>query len=517
MTSAIPTASNATTLPSSWWPGCTLDGTSDWTGITLAVELPYWLMVPNRELEIYLRGHVYPTAIRDDYAELHLNPADDSKANCVYIGPVNLPSDVAAGLQAHRQRMVWRKCKTVLLIGTRCNADVLAAHREQTNRQNDAHSYLQSLCDAHIELLNTLVQHYRLATYDPFVHELSPWDIPIWFLIPENDDSIRIPLLDYTDLDVKPIIMNFKDRDNPRAPKMTVKYIDSNGLQQALSLAPTDGEYELLDAANLMIRGDYSSAVRRIATAHEAVLEKVLRAELLMHYPPAEVDQKLMASQNNFPGRLQQYQKLSGRVITTSLKAELDRTRDLRHQIVHRGRRLLFQERGAAQRTVDTGRWIFNWLENNPDRRTIRETKLALKSLGKHRDILDSSLTADGVIVSVKNWPIEPSHDEIALSAYFLWESNGRQPDDQLACWFAARNTRGPYVGTTTNANNLLLSRLRSQKTVLLSIRSFPLNTEPPRRNWISAAAFDRSLNSRDPPPLKLPKPPSPPKKVLRK
>jgi len=51
---------------------------------------------------------------------------------------------------------------------------------------------------------------------------------------------------------------------------------------------------------------------------------------------------------------------------------------------------------------------------------------------------MDSSLTSDGVIVSGMGWPQEPSHDEIAVAAYFLWDSNGRQEGKRLDYWLAA-------------------------------------------------------------------------------
>jgi hypothetical protein len=254
----------------------------------------------------------------------------------------------------------------------------------------------------------------------------------------EDGDFIRVSLLDYADLDFKPIVMQFKDVGNSQAERETVKHIEPTGLQEALCQKPSTGEYELLDALNLMIRGDYSSAVRRITTAIEVVLESSLRAELLKLHPPAEVEQKLQSSRNDFPGRLRQYEKLSGHEMPAELTTDLDRTRNLRHEIVHRGRRLLFQERGTAQRAVDTGRWIFNRLENNPDRVAVREKNVAFRSLGKHRHLMDSFLTPDGAVVSVMGWPQEPSHDEIAVAAYFLWERNARQQGKQLDNWLAA-------------------------------------------------------------------------------
>ena len=120
-----------------------------------------------------------------------------------------------------------------------------------------------------------------------------------------------------------------------------------------------------------MERGDYSEAVRRIVTAIEAQTEFLLRKELLKRHALPDVEKKLKASEKDFPGRVRQYQKLSRRKLPDHLHKELTRTRMLRHSIVHNGKRITHGERGQAQRSVDTGRWIFNWLENQPARRDI--------------------------------------------------------------------------------------------------------------------------------------------------
>ena len=76
-----------------------------------------------------------------------------------------------------------RKCKTVLRIHSDCNKDVLAASREKDRQKECGLCFIsQSFCEAHFDIVNRLIQQYRLATYDYFAYELSPWDIPIWFV-----------------------------------------------------------------------------------------------------------------------------------------------------------------------------------------------------------------------------------------------------------------------------------------------------------------------------------------------
>jgi len=179
---------------------------------------------------------------------------------------------------------------------------------------------------------------------------------------------------------------------------LSAEFITPSSLQAAMATDPTAGELELLDAVNLMERGDYTGAVRRITTAIEAVVEQVLRVELAKRYEADDVERRLYASQNDFSGRLRQYQKLSERTMPEELSADLEATRGMRHDI-HRGARIVHAERGKAQRSVDTGRWIFNWLENREDHAVKREKDLAMRSLGRHYSIYDTEITPEGVVV----------------------------------------------------------------------------------------------------------------------
>jgi hypothetical protein len=179
----------------------------------------------------------------------------------------------------------------------------------------------------------------------------------------------------------------------------TLALIAADALQTAMSEQGSPGEMELLDALNLMERGDYSGAVRRVTTALEVIIEFALRTELLTRHPESAVEEQLRSSRNDFPGRVRQYEKLSGRRLRPEQRADLERTRALRHEIVHQGTRVRFSDRGRAQTAVDTGRWLFNWFENRPDRVTVREKRLALRSLGRHFSMFDAYIEPDGVVV----------------------------------------------------------------------------------------------------------------------
>ena len=104
----------------------------------------------------------------------------------------------------------------------------------------------------------------------------------------------------------------------------------------------------------------------------------------------------------SFPRRVAKYEALVGRTLSSGLRSEMDRTRKLRHRIVHGGYRIDAGERGCAQRAVDTGRWMFNWFENDDQRRAFGRQSLAYRGLGRDlvSGIFSPKITEDGVVLS---------------------------------------------------------------------------------------------------------------------
>jgi hypothetical protein len=384
-------SSEKMSIPDSYWIGQELDWEAATVPVQLYVELPYWVMVSNCTQDVEVNGHKFKVDIREDFIELYGEVIVDSRFTCLYIGPPERPSPDLKAIKKGKATVMSRKCKTVLRIHSDCNKDVLAASREEGGRSNPAHTYLTSFCEAHFDVVNHLIQQYRLATYDYFAYELSPWDIPIWFVKSEIN-TVRIVLQDYLQWDEKPAI-------DTGGTKERYKLIEPSELQTALTFQPSAGEFDLMAALNLMERGDYSGAVRRITTAIEAQTESMLRQELLKKHPKEEAEKLLRDTENDFPGRFRQYLKLSRRKLPHGLDKELDMTRALRHSIVHDGKRIPFNEHGRAQRSVDTGRWIFDWLENQPARFDVREKKIGKRSLGRHFSLYYSEITPAGVVV----------------------------------------------------------------------------------------------------------------------
>jgi hypothetical protein len=159
------------------------------------------------------------------------------------------------------------------------------------------------------------------------------------------------------------------------------------------------GELELLDAINLMERGNYSDAIRRITTAIEVIVAAVSEDLVGVNEGPQAAKRFLEDTRANFQRRVKKYEQLSGRALPEGMRRELDHTRKLRHRIVHAGYRITPAERGSAQKSVDFGRWTFNWFENDTQRREIREQRIARRSLGRELtyNIFRPQITPEGI------------------------------------------------------------------------------------------------------------------------
>ena len=293
---------------------------------------------------------------------------------------------------------MWRKCKTYMKVKSRCNEDVWnAVTNGERPGTEEARLYLSDLCRAHLPVINKLVNAYRLATYDYFAFEVSPWDVPHWS-VERHGQATPITLVNYRNWDAIPMIYNLTD---PSEKPKLYQLIEADDLRNSLSFSPTPGELELLDALNLMETGDYSGAVRRITTAIEVIVEAVVGKAVEVANGKRAAEKFLKDTKMRFPERPKAYEKLTSRQIPKGVLKALNETRDLRHQIVHKGRRIGQSERGIAQKAVDTGRWAFNWFENDQARRDVREKRIGLRSLGRDLSagLFPSKITPDGIVM----------------------------------------------------------------------------------------------------------------------
>ena len=271
---------------------------------------------------------------------------------------------------------------------------ILAAAARATPKGGE--QLLDELCRAHIPVVNKLIQAYRLATYDPFAFEVAPWDVPHWFIERDNQ-GCACTLVPYRLWDY-PTTGHF----GPDGQLQPYRLIDAEGLRAKMSAQASPGELELLDAINLMERGNYSDAIRRITTAIEVIVAAVAEDIVSAKEGPQAAKRFLDDTRVNFQRRVKKYEQLSGRTLSDGMRRELDHTRKLRHRIVHGGYRVAPAERGSAQRSVDFGRWTFNWFENDTQRREVREQRIARRSLGREMtyNIFRPQITPEGITLS---------------------------------------------------------------------------------------------------------------------
>jgi hypothetical protein len=387
-------------IPETHLVGQDLDWSAPWIDVRLCVELPFWLMLDDTRVDVEIDGHRFPVSTHDNYFELYGGELTDSRATVCYQGPPKRLEDMPALQQLQRDNprvpFMWRKCKTVLAIHSRCNADAWnAAVGDTPVSQNTRDLYFQALCNAHIPIVNRVIQAYRLATYDYFPFEVAPWDVPRW-LIARGNQSVGAHLVPYRTWDAKPRLV-----DRPGTEPMPYQLLDGSHLAAALGVPGTPGELELMDALNLLERGDYSGAVRRITTAVEVVVGERVGTAVAKSEGEEQAKRFLKDTRNRFDLRVAKCEELTGRTLPETMRASLKETRDLRHVIVHRGFRIAYGDRHRAQKAVDTGRWTFNWFENDATRSTLREQRVAFRSLG--RNLLDgvfrTRITGEGVVV----------------------------------------------------------------------------------------------------------------------
>ena len=230
MNNDAPKSTKEANIPKSYWIGQELNWEASSVDVVLLCEVPFWIMVPNCVLEVEVHNYKFNVEIRDDFIVKYAGLVGNSQSGWIYVGtpnpdPNQLDTETKKQIEERNLPIIDRKCKTVFRVHSTCNGDVLRAVDEKA-RSRPAQFYLQSFCEAHIEIINRIIQHYRLSTYDFFAYEVNPWDVPFWFLLSEEFGPSKVDLLMYPAWDVKPVI-----RVDSNGPFETYKLIDANELQ----------------------------------------------------------------------------------------------------------------------------------------------------------------------------------------------------------------------------------------------------------------------------------------------
>src|ERR1019366_9749688 len=199
--------------PTQWTFGQDIDWTVDLEGVELRVELPFWLMMPEGNVKVSWSGIVFDISILQMQMEVFKDFFTDSRQT--RIGELPLKPEIFMDptkldlLSAAQKRPVFpRMCKTVLVLSALAHSDAFRdptdAERPAVSRQREV--YRESLCEAHIPVVNELIQRYRYTTYDYFAYEVSAWDVPVWALN-FRGNQYRALLIPYRGWDQRPVIV----------------------------------------------------------------------------------------------------------------------------------------------------------------------------------------------------------------------------------------------------------------------------------------------------------------------
>lgn len=347
----------------------------DWDGklveVKLALELPFWVLVEDHRFEVEINGLTLRLETVADGIDVQSGTLHSrTHARSRFFGRVPEPQD--RGIHSPIdliQGANFRWTRTQCWISTSALSDALAALDSEPPRSRIAREYFVSLAMGHIPFVNKLLNAYRRVTGDPFAQEITEYDVPLWFLV--SDECLcPLHLVPALGEDRFPSIR----RENSDAPYHAGS---PDEIKSALSRQPVPGEAELRDAWSLCYRGRFGDSIRSAVTAIEVLLEARLESVLQSNGLSAEeAAERLAATKNRFASRLDDYCRHSGRAVPgptlhyipylngLRLRKEFEMTRDLRHDIVHRGKRLDLSLRRPMRRALETTTWLFDWLSD---------------------------------------------------------------------------------------------------------------------------------------------------------
>ena len=459
--------------PTSFFIGDDIDWKSERKPIELVVELPFWLLIPPGNINITV-GPCTLHAVVCSGVEFQLGTTlTRSHINTLFIGPSLVAEQNNIPISILSDGAVKRFTRTIVAFRSHAHSDAIAAISGDFRRRNQGYEYFATLAFGHLSFLNQLINSYRRVVVDPFVTEVSEWDVPVWFLA-TGQGLVSIPLSRYSVQDDFPSTKGM--RDSHGRPYYAAKMTD---IEAASKLPVVPGEIELLDGWSLYFRGKYGDSIRSLVTAVEVLLESQLRAQLLaFHKSPEIVYRELELTRNNFWDRVDHYCELAGVRVPgpllhyipyingVRLREEMEHTRRLRHNIVHHGKRLDHNLRPVLQRAAETTTWFFDWLSENGDFAGRQSRHYSFFSSQRNHCRFPFEIRSEGVVVlALHSTELSLSDDEgednevdviesadvsllpVATLVATLKHINGRGPDLELFTLMALTMLRLDAIG----------------------------------------------------------------------
>jgi hypothetical protein len=356
--------------------GLGLDWDSPLIEIDLIVELPFWLLMPAGWFTVTVNGVTTEVAIDNNAIEIQRGHRfTRTHRNTVFIGNEILAERVAVPVDALPSGAFSRRTRTLLTIKAFAMKDALDAFfGSDEARFQDGSRYFASLAAGHLVVVNQVVNAYRRSSIDPYTHEVTAWDVPVWFVYtPALCQSVclQLALAD----DGYPTIGKMDTEEQHPLITATEQEFNAN-----LSAPEVPGEIEMLDGWSLFHSGRFADSIRSFVTAIEVLLEaQITRICTRRSDLPEAIESRLADTRNNFEKRLTDYCELSGRRVPGPLVGpipyingvrlvdEITRTRSLRHRIVHHGLRLDQSVYKPMLRSAETTSWLFDWLMEDGD------------------------------------------------------------------------------------------------------------------------------------------------------
>jgi hypothetical protein len=352
-------------------PGDQINWDSERVPVELTIELPFWLLVPNGDVNLTIGDCTVRARVVNDGIQFRLGHHQSvSQQKTVFLGSLGDAATASTRLVLLTTGGQSRLTKTLVTFGAFAHSDALEALKSKDRKYQQGCKYFQSLAIAHLDFLNLLINSYRRLSSDPFATEVSAWDVPIWSLSVEGI-QFNVILFPYLAVESRPSVTKFLNPSEVN-PFIAASLED---IERVADIDATPGEVELLDGWGLYYRGRHAESIRSFVTAIELLLEARLREVMrALGASPEDVERALLETRNKFMKRLDQYCRLTQsrvpgpylHVLPTlngvRLKRELEQTRDLRHEIVHAGKRLDRNLERPMNRVAETMSWLFNWL-----------------------------------------------------------------------------------------------------------------------------------------------------------
>jgi len=282
---------------------------------------------------------------------------------------------------------LWQKCRTVMEVSFQDKNKSLIKLLKDENKFKLKNFIFQTL----LPHINEFIEKYRMVTFDQMVYKISQWDIPMVFFKINNEPAYSINTYDYLSWNEIPMVGEY-GKPNTLKPFYLISepekvWKDYESFQNHLPY-----EMELLDAYNFKIRGDYESAIRRAVTAFEILLDRKIRDELIGKGKSEQEAEEEIEKNYHWSKKKELFDKVKSRkledVLSNDLLKIVEDARKLRHEIVHKGKKVLPSERGKARFFIDHLRFAINSLETN-QKYSLERDKLLIKSNIEFVDFLD--------------------------------------------------------------------------------------------------------------------------------